>query len=126
MRLSVIVTIVDGGDALARCLAALGGQQSAPAMDVMVPFDSTVSDIPAFTARFPDVRFLPLGTVTTIRSPTGPAGQHELFDRRRAAGLAAASGDLVAILEDRGVPDPDWADTIVQLHRQLSHGVIGG
>jgi hypothetical protein len=126
MRLSVVVTIVDGGETLARCLAALLEQESPPPMDVIVPYDSTVPAIPALAARFPQVAFLELGAVRTARPPGGAAGQHELFDRRRAAGLAAASGDVVAILEDRGVPDADWAATVVQLHGMLPHRVIGG
>jgi hypothetical protein len=64
--------------------------------------------------------------VQTDRSPASAGGQHELFDRRRAAGLSAASGDLVAIVEDRGVPEPRWAETVIRLHQQLPHGVIGG
>jgi hypothetical protein len=54
------------------------------------------------------------------------AGQHELYDRRRAAGLLASSGDLVAIVEDRGVPHPDWAAAAARLHAELPHAAIGG
>jgi hypothetical protein len=70
--------------------------------------------------------FLALGRVDTARPTFSPAGQHELFDRRRSAGLAVASGDVVAILEDRGVPRPDWARRMMALHAELPHAVIGG
>jgi hypothetical protein len=64
--------------------------------------------------------------VPTTRAAEGPAGQHELFDRRRAAGLTAATGDVIAILEDRGVPNLQWARTMVHLHDRLPHAAIGG
>jgi hypothetical protein len=126
MRLSVIVTIVDGGETLERCLSALVGQQDPPEFEVIVPWDDSVTGIQSTAAKFPGYRFLPMGRVGTTRPWATPAGQHELFDRRRAAGLAAAAGDLVAILEDRGVPRPNWARTIVALHGQIPHAVIGG
>jgi len=126
MRLSVVVTIVDAGDALERCLTALATQDEAPDLDVIVPWDNTVRGIDALASRFAAFRFLPIGTVHTTRPGESLAGQHELFDKRRAAGLAAASGDLVAILEDRSVPRADWARTSVRLHAALPHAVIGG
>jgi len=126
MRLSVVVTVVDAGDALARCLGALAAQADAPDLEVIVPWDDTVSGMPAMAAAFPAFHFPALGRVSTARPPDGAAGQHELFDRRRAAGLRAATGEIVAVLEDRGVPDRDWARTMVTLHTRLPHAVIGG
>jgi hypothetical protein len=126
MLLSVVVTIVDGGAALDRCLRGLAQQHDAPPLEVIVPYDDSVADVGHLPASFPEFRFLPLGSLRTARPIEGAAGQHELFDRRRAAGLSAARGDLVAILEDRGVPRSDWARTIVSLHERLPHAVIGG
>ena len=123
--LSVVVTIVDGGAALARCLDALAAQHDPPPLEILVPHDDTVA-LGLLPGRHPSVRFLPLGDVRTARDFRSPSGQHELFDRRRAAGLAAAGGEVVAILEDRGVPDPSWARTVIRLHGELPHAVIGG
>jgi hypothetical protein len=125
MRLSVVVTIVDGGAALARCLGALVTQKGAPPMEVLVPFDDSFPAEP-FTARFVGFTFLALGAIRTVHPITSALGQHELFDRRRAAGLAAARGELVAILEDRGVPHEDWAAAFSRLHEQHADAVIGG
>jgi hypothetical protein len=125
MRLSVVVTIVDGGTALSRCLHALFSQEHPPPLEVIVPCDDSVPGIPAAAQGFA-ATFLNLGTIETRGPKTGPAGQHELFDRRRAAGLAAATGDVVAIVEDRGAPRPGWAAAVVRLHQQLPHAVIGG
>ncbi|MEP7327377.1 MAG: glycosyltransferase family 2 protein [Gemmatimonadota bacterium] len=126
MLLSVVVTVVDGGETLSRCLNALASQQGGPALDVIVPYDDSVPGMAALAEKFPAFKFLPMGTLQTQRPKFGPAGQHELFDRRRSAGLAVASGDLVAIVEDRGVPRPDWSRKVVELHARMPHAVIGG
>ena len=126
LQISVVVTIVDGGAALERCLAGLAAQVDAPALEVIVPWDESVADIERMKARYPGFRFPPMGNVQPKRPLQTPAGQHELFDRRRTAGLSVASGDLVAIIEDRGVPRPDWARQFAALHATLEHEVIGG
>jgi hypothetical protein len=126
MRLSVVVTIVDAGDTLERCLSALSRQQESIMCDVIVPWDDTVDGIPAVEKRYPSFQFLAMGHVDTTRLHRSFAGQHELFDRRRSAGLRAARGDVVAILEDRCVPQGDWMQTMVSLHERLPHAVIGG
>jgi hypothetical protein len=125
-RLSVVVTIVDGAPALTDCLEALARQELAPPVEVIVPYDDSVSGIGEVRDRFGSVRFLPMGRIETSRPPESPAGQHELYDRRRSAGLLAATGEVVCILEDRGVPDPDWAAEVARLHEDLPHAVIGG
>lgn len=126
IRLSVVVTIVDADDALERCLCALAAQHDPPSMEVLVPWDDSVPGVLALSLRFPAVRFLPMGEVPTDRLKTSQAGKHELYDRRRSAGLAEARGEVVAILEDRGVPRRDWARAMFAIHKQLPHAVIGG
>ncbi len=123
---SVLLTVVDGGAALERCLEGLRAQQDAPPLEILVPYDDTQAAIAQLAPRYPEARFLPLGRVATARDAASAEGQHELFDRRRAAGLAAATGELVAILEDRGVPRPDWARRMATLHAELPHAAIGG
>ena len=122
----MVVTIVDGGATLDRCLGALNEQVGGPELEVIVPWDDSVQGIAELERRFPRFRFLALGRLDTLRPKPTPAGQHELFDRRRAAGLAIAGGELIAILEDRGVPRSDWAARVSELHAGLSHAVIGG
>jgi hypothetical protein len=124
--LSVVVTVVGGVEVLRKFLDAALNQTDAPTMELLVPYDATAAAVGQLQAQFPQVRFIDMGTVPTMRPATTAAGQHELFDRRRAAGLHHARGTLVAILEDRAPPRHDWAKTMTRLHRELPHGVIGG
>jgi GT2 family glycosyltransferase len=126
MRCSVVVTIVDGGEQLRRCLVALAAQTGSLAVEVLIPCDDSVEDLTSLRGEFPAFRFMALGRLATARSPGSPAGQHELIDQRRAAALGAATGDLVAMLEDRGVPRPEWIATLLDLHARLPHPAIGG
>ena len=94
-------------------------------MEVIVPVDSSV-DVTAQRTQFDTVQFVDIGTVATRHPTTSDAGQHELYDRRRAAGLAAATGELVALLEDRGRPRPNWARLVSWMHTQRPEPAIGG
>lgn len=130
-RLCVVVAVVDGRDAVAGCLDALRGQQPAggtpvPSLEVIVPWDASIPEVGALAGAYPEARFLDLGELDTERPIANAAGQHELIDQRRTAGLDACRGELVAMLEDRGWPAPDWAATVDRLHRELPHAVIGG
>jgi len=127
--LSIVVTVVGGGDVLRRFFDALLAQVDAPSMEFLVPYDASVPEIGDLLREYSDPRFrpLPMGPVETARPISTAAGQHELYDRRRAAGLKAATGTaLWAILEDRAPPRFDWARVMTRLHRELPHGVIGG
>jgi len=124
--LSVIVTIVDGGDVLRRCLEALSRQETPPTMEILVPFDASIaSETLGIGREFPIATLLDIGELRSERPVATAAGQHEMYDRRRAAGLATASGEIVAILEDRAPPRLDWARRVTELHA-LPFGVIGG
>ncbi len=101
--LSVVVTVVDGSDVLRRFLRALTTQEDPPAMEILVPFDSSKAAVAQVCAEFPTVTPVPMGEVPTFRPISTAAGQHEMFDRQRVAGLNRAIGELIAILEDRAI-----------------------
>jgi hypothetical protein len=124
-RLSAVVTVVDGGQQLARLLRALVAQDR-QIDEIIVPWDASIADVGRLKGEFPGVNFLSLGTLATDRPIRSHAGQHALYDKRRSAGLAMATGDLVAITEDRVIPDPGWSGAYVRLHQELPHAVIGG
>ena len=119
--LSIVVTITDGDSHVDRCLHALSTQDGAPPLEIIVPLYEGVDDAPGLRARWPGVRFV---TVEGHR-PAAHSHAHWAYDRRRAAGLRAATGDLVAMTEDHAIPDPDWCAQIVRAHRS-PHAAIGG
>ncbi|MBI1250638.1 MAG: hypothetical protein GC189_04115 [Alphaproteobacteria bacterium] len=123
--LSVIVTLVDGGDALLRCLDALAAQRDAPAMEVIIPYDDAAPDIRACIERHPNFTFLAMGKVVDA-APRNEFEKHDLYDRRRTAGLHAAKAPLIAMIEDRGAPRPDWARAMADLHTCYTDAAIGG
>ena len=66
--LSIVVTIVDGGDVLRRFLEAMTSQDDPPPLEVIVPFDASVAETSNLGDRFPGVHFLDLGAMTPSRT----------------------------------------------------------
>ena len=124
--LSVIVTIVDGEPALTRCLEALCKQVDPPPLEIIVPYDDTIHQVARLAEHFPTARFLFLGSLSKSGLPGNAFAQHDLYDRRRAGGLRAARGRLLAMLEDRGTPRSDWARSMFELHDGTSCAAVGG
>lgn len=128
--LSVVVVVVSdtvsrlaGLAPLARCLEALERQIDAPETEVIVPYlprGEEVDELGLLARRFPRVLFL---AVPDVRSPVGAGREHH--DVLRARGLAAARGEIVALIEDHARPDPRWCGRVVEAHR-LPHAAIGG
>ena len=124
--LSIVVGIVSDtteafprADLLIDCLDALTKQVGAPPYEIIVPHLERVEGLDATKARFPDVRFLPMPDVVAR------VGGREHHDVLRARGLAAASGELIGLLEDHARPDTRWAASVVAAHRQ-GHAAVGG
>jgi len=124
--LSVVVTVVGGGEVLRHFLKAITSQDDPPPMEVIVPYDATIPHTRDLEREFPSVRFVDMGYVKTVRAEGTAAGEHELYDRRREAGLKAAKGEILSLTEDRAPPRSDWAKNVVANHRRLPHAVIGG
>jgi GT2 family glycosyltransferase len=85
-----------------------------------------VKETAELAGRFPEFTFMPLGALIPTATPKDAFEEHELFDRRRAEGMKAARGRLIAILEDRGAPKPDWVRAMVDEHEQKQAAAIGG
>jgi hypothetical protein len=127
--LSVVVVIVSDTTLaraqsrdLAGCLEALGRQVDAPPLEIIVPYHPKTEGIDALKTRFPAIRFIAVGAADVLARKAGSRDHH---DRLRAAGLAAARGGVVALLEDHGLPDPRWSARIAAAHR-ADAAAIGG
>jgi hypothetical protein len=109
-ELSVVVASVNGFPYLGRCLESL--EQTAPWAEVVVADWTDAETRARVHERWPDVRLL---------SFDEPASVPEL----RAAGIAVARGDAVALIEDHVTVRAGWADGMRTLQR-VGHGVVGG
>jgi hypothetical protein len=123
--LSVIVTVVGGKDFLPRCLRHLEAQAKERLFEILVPYDTTIKDIVLLQQEFPRVTFVDCGAPETEAPAGSLAAAHELYDLRRAWGLRAARGSIVAMLEDYEIPAASWCAQLLAAHK-LPHGVIGG
>ena len=120
--LSVVVAITTGADHTSRCLHALSAQRDGPPTEIIVPLYRLLDDETRLRRDWPSVRF-----VEVPEDPPSDRGRvHWQFDRRRAIGLAAAYGEVVAMTEDHAIPDDRWCATIWSEHNRKPYGVIGG
>ncbi|MBI5653285.1 MAG: glycosyltransferase family 2 protein [Chloroflexi bacterium] len=124
IQLSIIVRVVAGREFLRRCLDHLARQTAGRPFEIIVPYDARVAGIEQIKNDYPEIIFVATPALSREDRLT-PGIAHEVYDVRTAAGLRAARGDLIAILEDFGIAPPDWCDQILRAH-QLPHGVIGG
>lgn len=125
--ISIVVAICDGGAALRACLDALMARRRGVSAEVIVPYDHASPDAAAMAADFPEVRFIDLGAPDGGRLPRNAVELHRLWDIRRAEGVRQARGRLIGMVEDRGIPAPDWAEAMVALHDEHPEAAaIGG
>src|ERR1700676_3977647 len=126
--LSVVVAIVSDTTGrpdtahLEPCLEALALQPLASQIEIVVPFHPSTRGIAAVRARFPHVNFV---EVTDLKTYTGRSGSREHHDELRARGLAVATGEIVALIEDVGLPAPDFCARLVENHKQ-PFAAVGG
>ena len=124
--ITVIVTIVDGGNTLKACLEALEQQVGGHKLEVLIPYDHLTRSDAALAARFPQYQFIDLGEPFNGLIPSNPLEMHRFYDKRRAEGLIRATAPLIGILEDCGYPTANWIDAMLKLHTENEEGVIGG
>jgi hypothetical protein len=125
--LSVVVTVVSdtseegGTDHLEGCLEALRRQVNPPPMEVLVTCDGRLGGIQELEQGSPESSFIVAEKLRTARS--GPSREHH--DELRGIGMRKARAPLIALLEDVGRPDPNWAAALVREHTQ-PYAAIGG
>jgi hypothetical protein len=126
--LSVVVAIVSDTTEsrsdvshLTGCLEALAQQIDPPVMEIIVPYHSGVEGIEELKLRDTDVVLVPVDDLKTF---TGQGGSREHHDELRAHGLAAARGEIIALLEDVGRPNPSWCARVVEAHQQAGESLF--
>lgn len=127
VRLSVVIRVVGGGQFLRDCLEQLILQIQGQPIEVIVPFYSFFSGMNVIQKDFPEILFVEMNDASRNNDVfTLRAGQkHNLYDLCTARGLKEAKGEIVALLEDYGIPEPDWCTQVLKAHK-LPYAVIGG
>ena len=124
--LTIVVAVTSGSPYLEDCLAALEQQSDPPELEIVVPVDDSLNDAERWAREHPAVRF-PRREERPMQATANAAAQRHLaYDRRRAAGIAAARAPVVALTEDHAIPAPDWCRRIDAAHRAQPHAAIGG
>jgi len=103
------------------CLEALRRQVNPPAMEVLVTCDARLGGIKELEQRFPETSFIVVNELRSARS--GPSREHH--DELRWIGMRKARAPLIALIEDVGRPDSNWAAALVREHAQ-PYAAIGG
>jgi len=95
-----------------QCLDALVTQAGVENIEILVPCDDRIADVPTLQRRFPTVQFLAV---------QGPRTYAEL----RALAVRKARGTIIALTEDHCTPAEDWCARILRAH-EGSHAAVGG
>src|SRR5690349_980646 len=96
---SVVIPTYNGAAWLPGCLDALRGQTFRD-FEVLVVDDASTDDTAAVLARYPEVQAIRLS-------------QNRLFAGAANAGLGAARGELLALLNNDTVAAPAWLGALV-------------
>ena len=127
--LSVVVVIVSDTtrsrydvEHLEGTLEALASQTEAPPLEIIVPYLTPLEGVEALKRRYPRVNFFAVHDLPGY-DPLRPGREHH--DQLRARGLAAATGELVGLLEDHGCPERHWAAAMVRAHYS-DYAAVGG
>jgi len=110
LRISVVVCTYNGARTLRDCLEGLR-RLAYPAYEVIVVDDGS-TDATAAIAREYDCRL-----IHTVNRGLANA---------RNLGLAAATGEIIAYIDDDAYPDPHWLSYLAATFLSTSHAGIGG
>jgi O-antigen biosynthesis protein len=110
-RVSVVVCSYNGAATLAQCLTSLT-QLDYPDYEVIVVDDGSTDDTPELLKHFPSVRVL--------RQP------NQGLSVARNAGLAAATGEIIAYTDADCYADADWLTHLVYHFERSDAAGVGG
>jgi O-antigen biosynthesis protein len=107
---SVIVCTHNGSLTLPQCLEGVR-RLSYPDFELIVVDDGSSDDS---------------AEIAHAHGATVVSGEHRGLSAARNAGIARASGEIVAFLDDDAYPDPDWLHYLAALLREDGHAGVGG
>jgi glycosyltransferase involved in cell wall biosynthesis len=110
---SVVIASIVGPPFIDECLDSVEVQAKNRGAEVIVVACGTTEYADRIAGKFPWVR--------VIHRP-----ERETVPDLRRYGAEAASGDIVAIIEEHCVAAPDWLEQAVEAHKLGDFGVAGG
>jgi glycosyltransferase involved in cell wall biosynthesis len=111
MRVSVVISTLDRAEGLAQTLDALR-YQTHDALEVVVVDGPSTDHTPAVLASYPDVKV-----------DACPAAN---LSMSRNIGIRAASGDIVAFIDDDAIPEFGWIEDLVAGYTSDDIAGVGG
>ena len=112
-KLSVVIALVNGLPIIEECLESLRQQSGLEALEVIVANRCPEGIGIYLRQKYPWIKLI-------------EAPQHTTVPQLRALAIREAMGDLVAVIEDHCIVDPDWAERMIAAHKKLEYPVIGG
>ena len=109
-RISVVVCTYNGRRTIRECLEGLRRIEY-PDYEVIVVDDGSTDGTATIVGEYP---------VRLIRA------QHRGLSNARNTGLAAATGDIVAYIDDDAYPDPHWLTYLAAAFLRTPHAGVGG
>ncbi len=109
-RVSVVVCTFNGQRTIARCLESLR-KVDYPDCEVIVVDDGSTDATPSI------IRCYPFRVIHA---------DHRGLSEARNAGLAAATGEIVAYIDDDAYPDPHWLKYLAHKFAHSGHVGVGG
>jgi O-antigen biosynthesis protein len=110
-RISVVVCSYNGAATLGECLEG-ASRLRYPDYEVIVISDGSTDETAQIAAGFAGVRVI----------ETGQLG----LSAARNAGFEAASGEIVAYIDDDAIPDPDWLTHLARGFDSGEYAAVGG
>jgi glycosyltransferase involved in cell wall biosynthesis len=111
--LSVVIASIVGPPFIDECLESIEKESRQLGAEVIVVACGTAEYAGRIAARFPWVRVIHRAARETV-------------PELRRTGVLAASGDIVAIIEEHCLAAPDWLRQALDAHARGSYGAVGG
>src|ERR1700684_1465788 len=111
MRASVVINTYNRAKSLRNTLRGLQ-QQTHDDFEVIVVKGPCTDDTDSVLAEFPGVRFAHCPEVNISKS--------------RNAGIIAAASEIVALIDDDAIPEPNWLRDLVAPYEAAKVGATGG
>lgn len=125
IELSIVVAVIEGGNAaMTSCLKALEPAVAKHALEVLVPYDSRLDSVNELQSRFSWAQFIDARKAVVAEEHGDSSREHH--DLLRAVGINRATGPIVALLEDHGIPSETWCEALLEAHGRSGSVAIGG